>query len=92
MEQPAEPEDLRKSNPKLHAFYVSLACRHLTVIDRQIRELQSYSNLNMLFIADKLRDATADLIAENPAYADASAILKEIEAARRPWVEDDSDE
>jgi glutathionyl-hydroquinone reductase len=77
------PDGFRNSNPKLHALYVKWACTHLTVIDRQIKELQDFANINMLDVAVALEAARMKLVRENPAYKDADEICRDIRKARR---------
>lgn len=84
--------DFRKENPKLHMLYVKWACRHLTIIDRQIRELHELSNLNMLDMIAAMDEQRRKLIRENAAYHDANEILKEIRIGNGHRDEDESDD
>jgi hypothetical protein len=63
--------DERKTNPSLHLLYVEWALQHLTMIERCLDDLNSFSNLNMMDVAFALVKARDKLIKENAAYADA---------------------
>lgn len=72
-------------NPGTHLLYVERACEHLTTIERHIKELGDFSNVNTAFLASRLREARDELIAKNPAYKDAARILKGVHRARRRY-------
>ena len=75
-------EDQRKTNPGLHLIYTKWACRHLTILDRMIQELNDCANINMDDPCLALANARAHLVNTNAAYADADEILKLIESGR----------
>jgi CO dehydrogenase/acetyl-CoA synthase alpha subunit len=56
-------------------FYVKSAIGHLLLLDRQIQELQDYSNTNALHTANILQDERLRLTTDNLSYRDADKIV-----------------
>ena len=75
-------QDWRKENPELHMFYVKSAVQHLRTIDKCVKTLSKYSNLNLWDSQIALDKQRAKLVRTNAAYADANEILKLIRTAK----------
>jgi hypothetical protein len=76
--------DHRKDNPALHMLYVKTAVQHLSIIDRQIRELSNLANLNMSDMIEAMVAQREKLIEENAAYFDAEHILEILRGNAEP--------
>jgi hypothetical protein len=70
--------DFRNSNPKLHLLYTKWAIQHLSEIDKMLKKLFGFSNINMLDVGWALKEQVVKLINENAAYAEAQEILDSI--------------
>lgn len=80
-------KDFSVENPKLHALYTNWAHHHLLVMNKAIKRLNSFSNLNLGDTVLALVKCRKDLILGNAAYRDAAArIVAGIEPS--PYIED----
>lgn len=83
-----ECRDFSVENPGLHALYTNWAHHHLIVINKAIRRLGRFSNLNLSDSIVALNKCRRELIASNTAYRDAAArIVAGI--APEPYIEED---
>jgi hypothetical protein len=78
--------DFRKTNPRLHLFYVKLACKNLSIIDRHLTELDATS---LVDLSVAVRRERQKLVEEDAAYADAHEILLAISDQLEPQEFDD---
>lgn len=76
--------DVSLSNPGLHELYVNTAMIHLKAINKMIKKVDRFSNVNMMDLQGALWDNRQKLIDENTAYRDAAARLM---AGHRPEEE-----
>lgn len=81
--------DFRKTNPPLHLFYVKLACRNLSIIDRHLMELDAASSTSLADLSVAVRRERQKLVEEDAAYADAHEILLAISGQLEPQEFDD---
>lgn len=70
--------DHSESNPGLHFLYVKWGIKHLHEINKMIRTLDNFSNINMHSFILVLIKEKEKIINENKAYYDANEILESI--------------
>lgn len=73
--------DHRRDNPNLHMLYVKTAVRHLTMVDRMVKELYEESNWNATLFAEALSEKRDHMVESDAAYADADEMIRQLRRA-----------
>lgn len=67
--------DFRTSNPRLHYLYLQSAMTHLGALEKVIRMLNEFSNLNMLGVTLAVQREVNKLVRTDAAYAEAADLI-----------------
>lgn len=68
-------KDFSVENPGLHKLYVNWAHHHLLAINKAIKRLERFNNINLLDSIIVLNKCRKDLIVGSTAYRDAAALI-----------------